>query len=312
MSHQQRRPVLIGFDGYEDAAAAIRGAGALLGPRPAVVAYVWEPLAGLLLHAEADELTGTMREAADEFDAGETDRAEGVSKDGAQLAKSVGFEAQAVSVRGRPKVWPALLQLAEEHDAAAIVIGTEGLGAVKSALLGSVSRGLLHRSKRPLLIVPNSEGTPPDGPVVIAYDGSEHARRAIEVAGTLFGGRAAIVETVWTSWEAVAAAGRIGVPAAVAAVGAERMDQDLAGRAERTAAEGAALAGEVGLQARAEVLKERGNVRNTLVESASAHGAASIVVGSRGRSAVGAALLGSVAAGLAHGSPVPLLVVPPD
>ena len=52
-------------------------------------------------------------------------------------------------MRGRPKAWPALLQLADEHDAAAIVVGSEGLGAVKSALFGSVSAGLLHHCKRP-------------------------------------------------------------------------------------------------------------------------------------------------------------------
>ena len=121
----------------------------------------------------------------------------------------------------------------------------------------------------------------------------------------------AIVQTVWTSWEAVVGVGQIGVPAGMAAAGAERMDHDLAAKAEATAGEGAALAAELGMPARAEALRETGNVNHTLVKSARDHGAAAIVAGSRGRSAVSAALLGSVAAGLAHASPVPLLVVPP-
>ncbi len=39
------RPVLLCFDGSDDAAAAIAKAGELLGPRTAVVLTVWEPVA---------------------------------------------------------------------------------------------------------------------------------------------------------------------------------------------------------------------------------------------------------------------------
>ena len=45
MSHASHGPVLIGYDGYDEAAAAIRVAGRLLGSRTATVAYVWESLA---------------------------------------------------------------------------------------------------------------------------------------------------------------------------------------------------------------------------------------------------------------------------
>src|SRR5215213_7944442 len=114
MAGASPQPVLIGFDGYDDAAAAISGAGALLPPRRAIVAYVWKSLASLLLDQQVDTLTGTMHKAA-------------------------GFDAQAIAAEGKPKAWPTLLRLAEEHDAAAIVIGSKGLGAVRSALLGSVS-----------------------------------------------------------------------------------------------------------------------------------------------------------------------------
>ena len=310
MSHEQRGPVLIGYDGYEDAAAAIRGAGALLGPRPAFVAYVWESLAALLLHADVDQLSGSMREAAEVFNAGEEARAREVSAQGAQLAVEAGFDAEPVAMRGRPKVWPALLQLADEHAVAAIVVGSEGLGAAKSALLGSVCAGLMHHSTHPLVIVPRASESAPDGPVLLAYDGSEHARRGIEAAATLLGEREAIVQTVWTSYEAVVAGGDIGMPAAVAAAGAQRLDQELAETAKRTAEEGAALATAAGMRARSEAVQERGNVCHTLIDGAKENAAAAIVIGSRGRSSVSAALLGSVAAGLVHHSPIPLLVVP--
>ena len=309
-SPEQRSPVLIGFDGYDDATTAIRGAGALLAPRRALVAYVWESLATLLLHSDVEGISGAMREAAEEFDASETTRAKEVSKRGAQLAAEAGFDAQPVSMRGRPKVWPALLQLAEEHDAAAIVVGSEGLGAVKSALLGSVSAGLVHHCKRPVLIVPRGAEAPGDGPVILAYDGSEPARRGIEAAAGLVRGREAIVTKVWTSYETVVAMGDIGMPASVAAAGAQRIDEDLATKALKVAEEGAAAAREAGMTASAEAVREHGSTSRTLVDSAEEHGAAAIVIGSHGRSAIGSAVLGSVAIGLVHKCPVPLLVVP--
>ena len=110
-----------------------------------------------------------MREAADEFDAGEEARAHEVSAEGARLAGDAGFDAEPVVVRGKPKAWPSLLEIAAEREAAAIVVGTEGLGAVRSALVGSVSSGLLHHSGLPFLIVPRRRrGGAGGGPVILA------------------------------------------------------------------------------------------------------------------------------------------------
>src|SRR3954447_16120781 len=64
--------------------------------------------------------------------------------------------------------------------------------------VGSTSTSLLHHADLPLVVVPDGAGAL-DGPVVIAYDGSEPARNAIEVTGRLLSGRAAIVVHVWES-----------------------------------------------------------------------------------------------------------------
>jgi nucleotide-binding universal stress UspA family protein len=46
-----------------------------------------------------------------------------------------------------------IVSYADEVDADLIVIGSRGLGAFEGALLGSVSRAVLHDAKRPVLIV---------------------------------------------------------------------------------------------------------------------------------------------------------------
>ncbi len=46
-----------------------------------------------------------------------------------------------------------IVEAGETHDVNLIVVGSRGHGAIASALLGSVSMGVLQRSSRPVLIV---------------------------------------------------------------------------------------------------------------------------------------------------------------
>jgi nucleotide-binding universal stress UspA family protein len=48
---------------------------------------------------------------------------------------------------------PALIELAQRHGCNAIIMGARGLGALRSALMGSVSQGVLHASTLPVTIV---------------------------------------------------------------------------------------------------------------------------------------------------------------
>jgi nucleotide-binding universal stress UspA family protein len=43
---------------------------------------------------------------------------------------------------------------ARTHGASVIATGTRGLGAARSALLGSVSSGLIQNAELPILVVP--------------------------------------------------------------------------------------------------------------------------------------------------------------
>jgi nucleotide-binding universal stress UspA family protein len=302
---------LIGYDGSESSAAAIGHAGRLLAPRPAVVVCVWDSLAGLLLHTDVDGLTGTMREAAAELDEQDQDEAAAVALRGAELARAAGFDAEPRAVEGEPKAWPALLAEADARDAAVIVVGCRGLGGVKSVLFGSTSSGILHHSARPVLVVPPTEDDAPPGPVIVGFDGSPSARAAVSAVAELLSVREAVIETVWTPYTAVAAAGAAAAPVALVTQAAEDLNEEIAAGARHTAEEGARLAAAGGLEARAEPAEARPNVWRALMESAHSHRAAAIVVGSRGHTAIGGAVLGSVSSALLHNAPVPILVVRP-
>ena len=301
---------LIAYDGSDEAAAAIRQAGALIGPRPAVVVNVWESLASYLLHTDVDGLTGGMREAAAELDEEDRHAAERLASEGAELASDAGFDATARAVRGRPKAWPTLLAEAEASDAAVIVIGSRGLGCVKSALVGSVSSSLLHHAHRPVLVVPPCEDRTHSGPALIAFDGSEAAHAAVGAAGELLARREVSVETVWSPCRDVAAGGMIGVPVAVGSRAAEELDRTVAAQAQKTAHEGARLAAQAGLAAEAAALEANGPQWTTLRGSADRRDAPLIVVGSRGRGAVAEAVLGSTSSALVHHAHLPVLIAP--
>lgn len=64
-----------------------------------------------------------------------------------------------------------------------LVVGTRGLGAVMGALLGSVSRGILHEAGSPVAVIRSDQHHA--GPVLAAYDGSPAADDAVDEAADL-------------------------------------------------------------------------------------------------------------------------------
>ena len=149
-----RGPVLLAYDGSENARLAIAAAGELLGPRHVLVLHVWESWA-----AEAPGLaraSSSVRGMAAELDAIADEQSEGHTAEGVGLATEAGFEAQGLSERAAGPVWRSVIDAAERHDCAAIVAGSRGLTGV-SRVLGSVSNGVVHHSRRPVLVVPGEE-----------------------------------------------------------------------------------------------------------------------------------------------------------
>jgi nucleotide-binding universal stress UspA family protein len=150
-----------------------------------------------------------------------------------------------------------------------------------------------------------------DGPVVLCVDGSQDARRAVEVAARLTSGPALVV----CVWEAICEFSRTNPWGAfVSASGrpAEEIDEIAAAAALEVAEEGAQAARAAGFQS-AEALARRadGAVWSTLLAVAEERDARLVVAGSRGLAPVKAALLGSVSHGLVQQAHRPVLVVPP-
>lgn len=167
----------------------------------------------------------------------------------------------------------ALEAVAESAGAELVVVGTRGLGAVSSLLLGSVSRRLAAHGPCPTVVVPETGATVGDAPIVCAVDESEESRAALATAATL----------------------------------SERLDATLVlahatpddAPTEKGEELLARLAGESDLVRPVERLLLRGDPAEAVVAAATARGAEMIVIGSRGRGALASAALGSVSSAVA-------------
>ena len=70
---------------------------------------------------------------------------------GEQLAAERGLDAETTLLMGNAA--DEIVAYADSIDADLIVVGSRGHGALASAFLGSVSRGVLHEARRPVLVV---------------------------------------------------------------------------------------------------------------------------------------------------------------
>jgi nucleotide-binding universal stress UspA family protein len=127
------------------------------------------------------------------------------------------------------------------------------------------------------------------GPLLICFDGSGHAKQAIQRAAALLVARDALVLTVWQPTAALGGFAWGGEAAGM--VDFVELDRAGAEDAGRIAEEGVRLAREAGLGPEPIAIKAAGPVWRTIVETADAQDAAAIVMGSRGLTGVLSMLL---------------------
>jgi nucleotide-binding universal stress UspA family protein len=142
-------PLILCYDGSEDAKHAIQRGGDLLNRRRALVLTVWLPTGalgiGLGFTADAASFVEIDRAAAE---AGAR-----IAEEGAQIARDAGLDAEPVAVKAGGPIWHTIVETADRCDAAAIVMGSRGLTGLRSMLLGSVSGGVVHHADRPTLVI---------------------------------------------------------------------------------------------------------------------------------------------------------------
>ncbi len=288
---RERFHVLVASDGSAPARAAVRAATVFPWPRGARASGVvaWDAVAHV--GTPASVRTG-IRAAIDRM-AAETEGA----------LRERWPDARCAVVDGPPDV--GILGEARRVRARAIVTGSTGRGGLGRLLVGSVTRALARRATVPLLVV---KGRPLSFTrLVVGFDGSRNARRAIDLVARLApprGGRVTVVRAVVPE----PAPRRVHLPPAARRI-AQESAAALAAEARRraraeteTAARLLARAGwKVGIDVRV------GGALDTVL--AAARDAHLIVVGARGATGLRGLLLGSVATGALDRARVSVLVV---
>jgi nucleotide-binding universal stress UspA family protein len=306
----QRGPLLL-CAGTDPAAAArlADAAVALLADRPAIVLATWQPpplggfdsLADALYDAHID-LRAAARDAAIETAGAACDA---LSAHGLKVTRRIAADEQSP--------WQSILEHAERYDVSVIVAGTSDGRASHDGELGSQARALAHRARRPLLLVPavdHAGPVPARAPAIFAYDGSVPAQRALDAAAALLRPRPAVVTSVWHTVSQVLAAANVALPAAVARKGAAALDDAASAEADGLAGAGATRLSAAGWPCQAVTLQTARGVPAAIIDEADERDAAILVSGTRGRSQLTSALLGSSAEALVRYAGRPVLLVP--
>ncbi|MDE3129778.1 MAG: universal stress protein [Acidobacteriota bacterium] len=143
--------------------------------------------------------------------------------------------------------------------------------------------------------------------ILIAYDGSDDAKAAIEQASKLFPGETVTVVTVWQRF--IDTMARVGGGINLV-VDYDEIDTDAEKAAQTRAEQGAALAKEAGLDATARTAVVESSTADAILATAAAVDATVVVCGSRGYTGVKSLMLGSVSHHILQHADLPVVVVP--
>ena len=222
------------------------------------------------------------------------------------LIAAAGGDVSGEHVRvGRPA--NEIVDLAEEIGAGLIVVGSRGQGAMRRALMGSVSDSVVRHAYCPVLVVRGEKDGEPSflrGRILLATDGSTEATLAAQTAVGLADKTNSELHVVYVGWLDYGYPSH-GIPDLEYLQRVqEKLTQEarklLAAEVEQVKAAGAS---------EVEAHLSMGSPEVEIVKLAEEIGAGLIVVGSRGLGGLKRALLGSVSDSVVHHAHCPVLVV---
>lgn len=214
-------------------------------------------------------------------------------------------EAEAVVRDGDPV--DQILDEASQWGAHAVVLGWRGHGRFRRLLMGSVSRGVLRRAEKPVLVV--RRGIRAVTRLVVGVDGSPASDRAVRFlarATVPKGGSITLVTVIPT----LPSPSHPLLPTLSADVRADVMAQEAKNRtaADRRQKRAADMLRKAGWRVRGQV--RSGAVLYELLHGVDDARADALVVGATSQSSTRQGLIGSTAEGAVNRSSVPVLVVP--
>lgn len=208
------------------------------------------------------------------------------------------------------RVDACVADLAEELGAGLLVVGHRGYGALKRTLIGSVSMSLLHHAHCPVLVTRGAEGEWQSsliiGPILVAYDGSRESEHSVKVGAEL----ADAYEVELNLASVVDMSEVLPYAPTYARLGWEEEIEEAEQKAHRCLEETASrIETSSGIRPTLHVRDGRPSVE--MVRLGEELGAGLTLVGSRGRSGLKRALLGSVSTSVAQHAVGSVLVFRP-
>lgn len=285
------KTILVATDGSEDADLATRAAADLSQKTGAGlhVVHAWQTVPSA--HFEGMINTAFEQDARETLD----EQTEKISNSGAEISEShLKKESPA----------RAIVELADEIDADLIVIGSRGVGRLKRLATGSVSEGVAHDAKAPVLVMRGGVGAWPPEHLVVGEDGSEPARKAGELAaeiGSITGAKMTLLR-VYPELPDVYEEGRKSDPR-MTEDGLHQAEMELEKRADQL---------EAILGSRPKMSIAVGDAAEDLIETAGRRGgnSALVAVGSRGLGVVERFRMGSVSNKVLRAADGPVLISP--
>jgi nucleotide-binding universal stress UspA family protein len=197
----------------------------------------------------------------------------------------------------------AVLDEAERFRADVIVVGWRGHGAVRRALMGSVSRGIVRGAACAVLVVRQPQRV---RRIVVGLDHAPHSSRALAFVERLVPPARGRVTLATAMTSTPKPSRRVALAASELAREVERTNARRAHTASKELNRAAARLKKRGWEARTALTT--GEPLNDLLGAVKSSRAQLLVVGAKGTSRVRHLLLGSVAEGALNTSPVPILV----